>query len=333
MSREKSMDYGIGTVARLTGLTTHTIRAWEKRHGAIAAARDASGRRRYTPADVERLTKLKRLVDLGERIGGLAQRSLDELDERLTALDTGAAPPPMQAAPLRTGLYGAGVEASAKLIAERAGQVEIVDIRNDATPAQLVAATVEADCLLFMTASVAPAIVADLETLARRDPRQSVILLYAFARDEDLLRLATAGVIIVRSPASAADLRRALDDAVEKRSAATALDRALDTSAARRDPGETPRFTAEELTRIGSISTSIDCECPHHLATVISNLRAFERYSADCAHRDAEDAAMHQYLYRETVRANQVIENALRQLMAYEGIELPRQPTQGSQGA
>ena len=72
MTDNKSMTYGIGTVARLTGLTTHTIRAWEKRHGAVSAARDTSGRRRYAPADVERLTKLKQLVDLGERIGGLA---------------------------------------------------------------------------------------------------------------------------------------------------------------------------------------------------------------------------------------------------------------------
>lgn len=322
MTDNKSMTYGIGTVARLTGLTTHTIRAWEKRHAAVDAQRDASGRRRYAPADVERLTKLKQLVDLGERIGGLAQCSLAELNTRLTALDTGAAPAPRPHDPLRIGFYGAGADSVAKLLADRSGQFEIAEIVDDATPAKLLAAAPDTDCLLFNTASVAPAIVNDLETLARSDAKRSVIMAYSFARDEDLLRLATAGVIIVRSPPSAADLHRALAEAAQMRAASTLLDHALDAGSEQRGVADISRYTAAELTRIGSISTSIDCECPHHLATVISNMRAFERYSADCSNRDAADAAVHEYLYRETVRANLIIENALRHLLEYEGIEL-----------
>ena len=61
--------YGIGTVARLTGLTDHTIRVWERRYGAVDPVRSDAGRRRYTAAHVERLGLLKRLVDLGESIG------------------------------------------------------------------------------------------------------------------------------------------------------------------------------------------------------------------------------------------------------------------------
>lgn len=322
MTVEKSMDYGIGTVARLTGLTTHTIRAWEKRHGAVAARRDSAGRRRYAPADVERLTKLKQLVDLGERIGGIAQRPLAELDAQLTALDARAAPTPRQSAPLRIGIYGAGAAGLAELIAGAARRCDTDDVRADVTAAELNENAPDVDCVVVGTGSVAPASVADLERLARRDAGQAVIVVYGFARDEDLRRLARAGVIIVRAPVSAADIGRALGEADITRSAATVLARALDPDALRPDAVDAPRFTADELTRIGAISTSIDCECPHHLATVISNLRAFERYSADCANRDAADAAMHEYLYRETVRASAIIENALRHLMVYEGIEL-----------
>ena len=322
MTDNKSMTYGIGTVARLTGLTTHTIRAWEKRHSAVSAARDTSGRRRYTPADVERLTKLKQLVDLGERIGALAPCTPTELNSRLMALDTGAAPAPRAVDPLCVGFYGEGADSAAAMVADRSRQIEIVEVAVDATPSQLIATAPQTECLFFNTASVAPAIVNDLEALAHSDAKRSVIMAYSFARDADLLRLATAGIIIVRSPPSAADLQRALAEAANKRSSATVLDHVLDAHSRRRENTEPPRFTAEELTRIGSISTSIDCECPHHLATVISNMRAFERYSADCANLDAADAAMHEYLYRETVRANQIIENALRHLLDYEGIEL-----------
>ncbi|MBT8441530.1 MAG: hypothetical protein KJO76_04010, partial [Gammaproteobacteria bacterium] len=148
------------------------------------------------------------------------------------------------------------------------------------------------------------------------------ILAYSFARDQDLRRLATAGTIIVRSPANADDIKRALDEAGQMRASARALEQLADAATPQYGNGEAERFTAAELTKIGSISTSIDCECPHHLATVISNLRAFERYSAECANLSEADEAIHEYLYRETVRASQIIENALRQLMAYENIDL-----------
>ncbi|MFW2404156.1 MAG: MerR family transcriptional regulator [Gammaproteobacteria bacterium] len=322
MPRQESIDYGIGSVARLTGLTTHTIRAWEKRHGAVTASRDAAGRRRYSPADVERLTKLKQLVDLGERIGGLAQHSAQELDARLAALDTVVSPAPERAAPLRVGIYGAGANALAALLADHADRFDATDVRIDATPESLVDDALDVDCVLLDTASVAPNIVGQLESLARRSAGDSLILIYSFARDEDLRRLAAAGVGIVRSPASAADVTRALHEAREKRASATTLNRSIEATPERHPAGETPRFTAAELTKIGSISTSIDCECPHHLATVINNLRAFERYSAECANLKEADAAMHEFLYRETVRASQIIENALRHLMTYEGIDL-----------
>jgi hypothetical protein len=223
---------------------------------------------------------------------------------------------------MRIGFYGSRARQGAELVAKRARAAQVVEVKPDIGARELAANAPEVDCIVLETASVAPAIVPDMELLIRRSPGQSVVLVYGFARDEDLRRLTTAGIIIVRSPASAADLGRALDEARDKRSSLASLEQVLATSPETVEAGETPRFTAEELTQIGSISTSIDCECPHHLATVISNLRAFERYSADCANRDAKDAAMHEYLYRETLRANRIIENALRHLMDYEGIEL-----------
>ena len=62
--------YGIGTVARLTGLKPDTLRVWERRYGLGASYKSASGRRQYTQADLEHLQLISALVGDGARIGG-----------------------------------------------------------------------------------------------------------------------------------------------------------------------------------------------------------------------------------------------------------------------
>jgi transposase-like protein len=73
---KKSNDgYGIGAVARITGLTDHTIRVWERRYKAVVAKRTETGRRVYTAANVEKLGLLKQLTDKGIAIGKVATKS------------------------------------------------------------------------------------------------------------------------------------------------------------------------------------------------------------------------------------------------------------------
>jgi PAS domain-containing protein len=43
----------------MVGLSPHTIRAWERRHGAVVPVRTSSGQRRYSLADVETLKRIK----------------------------------------------------------------------------------------------------------------------------------------------------------------------------------------------------------------------------------------------------------------------------------
>ncbi|HKL63895.1 MAG TPA: MerR family transcriptional regulator, partial [Woeseiaceae bacterium] len=72
-------DYAIGAVSRLTGISTHTLRIWERRYGAVVAERTDSGRRIYSRRDVEKLGLLKILVDRGFSIGQIANLDLEEL--------------------------------------------------------------------------------------------------------------------------------------------------------------------------------------------------------------------------------------------------------------
>ena len=64
--------YGIGAVVRLTGLSRHVIRVWERRHGAINPERAPSGFRLFGEAEIERLKLLRQAVDAGHRISAIA---------------------------------------------------------------------------------------------------------------------------------------------------------------------------------------------------------------------------------------------------------------------
>jgi len=92
--------YPIRAVSRLTGIGIDTLRAWERRYGAVTPTRDDRGRM-YTEADVERLRLLNGAVERGHSIGRLAGLSNDQLTELCAA---GRAVPPAAAAARRTSI-------------------------------------------------------------------------------------------------------------------------------------------------------------------------------------------------------------------------------------
>ena len=70
---KESPQYPIGTVARLSGFSTHQLRKWESRLGLLIPDRADNGRRYYTVQQLERLKILRRLINSGYRIGDLAK--------------------------------------------------------------------------------------------------------------------------------------------------------------------------------------------------------------------------------------------------------------------
>ena len=77
------LQYPIRAVARMTGISVDTLRAWERRYEAVTPARNDRGRL-YTDADIARLKTLGELVTRGHAIGtiaGLADRELGRLRE------------------------------------------------------------------------------------------------------------------------------------------------------------------------------------------------------------------------------------------------------------
>lgn len=90
------------------------------------------------------------------------------------------------------------------------------------------------------------------------------------------------------------------------------------------DPAAPPRrYSREQLARLMEIASAVQCECPNHLARIVTSLLAFEDYALGCEDRNPEDARVHRMLYERTARARGVMDQALAELLAHEGIELP----------
>jgi len=101
--------YPIRAVSRLTGIAIDTLRAWERRYGAVAPTRDDRGRM-YTDADVARLKLLNGAVEQGHSIGrlsGLSNEQLRDLCGPAGTVATSAAGPLRQIPIDTTALFSA----------------------------------------------------------------------------------------------------------------------------------------------------------------------------------------------------------------------------------
>ena len=65
--------HSIKTASRMTGLSAHLIRIWEKRYGAVAPERTATNRRPYSDDEIERLNFLRLATAAGHSIGNIAK--------------------------------------------------------------------------------------------------------------------------------------------------------------------------------------------------------------------------------------------------------------------
>lgn len=75
------VQHSIKFAARKTGLSPHVIRVWEKRYDAVSPDRTDTNRRRYTDAEIERLTLLRAATLAGHSIGDVARLPTEKLRE------------------------------------------------------------------------------------------------------------------------------------------------------------------------------------------------------------------------------------------------------------
>lgn len=299
--------YRSGVAARLAGLQVETLRVWERRYGVSDADRSPQGQRLYSAEQVHRLGLLKRVVDQGHAIGTVARFDVVEL-AALAGVPAASGMPSLKLAVVGAAL-AQRLEAT-----HTAPLLEIAAVCPQLQGATEALAGVSADVLLIEVPEMNAEAMPLIQTLRRTVPARATVVLYRFCDSATVRRLREHGCLVARSPSDASEVAVLCNTAL--------------TGAALPPPGPskpaTPRrLSDEELATLANASSSINCECPRHLADILMVLSSFERYSAQCANRNAMDAAMHEDLARSAGHARMMMEDALERLAYAEGLPMP----------
>jgi MerR family transcriptional regulator, light-induced transcriptional regulator len=311
--------YQIAAVSKLTGIPVPTLRIWESRHAVVEPTRNAGNVRLYRRADVERLSLIKAAVDAGHAISTVAPLTNRQIKARYTS----------QAVPLtkarqarcRVLVCGAALAAVLKTAWHTRSDVRVQGV----LPGLAGLAVPDLDSLPPVDAVIVDAPVVNnalpavLRQLRAATKAPVVIVVYGFGSRQALARLDAANVIALAAPTDPAQLARIcqLGLAIDP-TPPTAFSQMLMHSAAPR------RYADAFLHQLSQMPSKVQCECPNHLADLLTKLNAFERYSLECESLNVKDAAMHAMMYSASGHCREFLEEVLRRLMAHEGIAEPQ---------
>jgi DNA-binding transcriptional MerR regulator len=90
----------VGEVARRAGVSTSTLRAWERRYGVLRPARSSGGHRRYGATD---LTRVRRMLELLADGWSTEAAAVAVLREQQVHPDVPVEPPPVSTGPRAAG--------------------------------------------------------------------------------------------------------------------------------------------------------------------------------------------------------------------------------------
>jgi len=336
--------YRSSAAARMVNIPVATLRVWERRYQVVGPAQSASGQRLYSSQDVRRLVLIKQLVNRGHAIGMLARMETPQLQDLLDeARDVDQTLVPAPATPraalsaasgvvaatthavrhtpvpddlprIRIALVGAsaGVRWAASVQAQP--DLDLV-AQSEATPgAELSLRHVHADVLLADLGAVHMETVDWLVRVQHMVGARQMVVVYGFAASQVLDALRVRGALVKRSPLSPDDLLKGLRETVRGWQSVSHALRQLP------DPAPAPKFDQPGMQELISNMPRVACECPRHLADLVTMLSQFEQYSADCESRQPADVALHAYLYRVAGHARAMMEEALLTLARAEGL-------------
>lgn len=315
-STQPEATYRIGAVSRLTGIPAETLRVWERRYGVVEPGRAEGRFRIYSRDDVGRLALIKQLVDAGNAIGSVASLSLEQLHERLKVHSNRGLQSPIDLErSCRVAILGDALTARISAQCDQLRELEIIVSQRDRQRFEGELREKQVDVLVLEYPTINRRTVTDVNDLLSISRARHAVVIYGFARSETVNRLDTSRVLLLRAPVIMAELQR------------TCLGMTahpplpVDKGFILTGPIPPRRYDSETVGKIACASTSIECECPHHLADLIMALSAFETYSAECESRSKEDAALHAHLHVTTAQARSLIEEALAKLVEAERLD------------
>lgn len=307
-----------GVAARLAGVPVETLRVWERRYGITGKSQDVGAHRLYRQEDIDRLILLKRLVDLGQSIGTIAQLdipALEKIQSSLIALSKAggnrSAHQPTQIAligsVLGSSVFKEALESERLRVSVQARSLSQLEAANAA--AELDALFIEVPTLLDNTAE-------EIRQSAELFGIKRIVLFYRFAPNALIRKLRLQGYSVVRMPFDAQEVVMLCGALLNRELPAdvVAPERAIE-----KDMSD-PKFSTETLLRLTQVKSGVYCECPSQLADLLISVTAFERYSAQCASQTPEDAALHRQLESDAAKVRTILEASITEVIRHEKI-------------
>lgn len=290
---EKGMHtgYRIGAVARLTGISTDTIRAWERRYKVVTPVRGDNNNRYYSDPDVKKLISIKRLVDAGQAIGTVCSLSDEELQKRTSGL--------------------LGIDRQLGTETEWA----VYSVQQPEWLKACVSAQTEHEVSWYTALQDIDVerfgfVVVDMPSLSEVNEKEILssfpgelaercLVVYRFAARTQLRSLNKRGFKLLKGPLEP-----------------FALVNLLGAESEQQQISQRPRqFSDMDLAIIAAKSERSPHECPKHVIELISLLNQFEDYARESVPEQDADALMLERLSQHTSTARATMENALKELL------------------
>lgn len=311
--------FRIGAVSRMTGLSTDTIRAWERRYSVVEPLRTLTHNRLYSRGDIARLALIKRLVDAGDRIGMVGQLSLEALQARLEAHEAHQTVAAKTKRPPRVAILGDALPAQLYRESVKPEGLEIVAIHRERRRFELEVGDLRADELVLEYPTIHEGTVHEIQSLLETSRAAHACVVYGFGPQRVIRKLETSATTPLRAPVDLAELTQVIIAAAVTRGH-DAQGPATPANGNGRDSVPQRRYEDEALTRIATAANPVKCECPYHLVDLIRSLTAFEKYCAECENQNTDDAALHTHLHVTTAQARSMLEGALTRVAQAEGL-------------
>ena len=309
-----------GSVARMVRMPVATLRIWERRYNVSRPALTPSGQRLYSAAEVRRLGLMKQLTELGHAIGNLASLDWTQLQAVANTHASTVAGPRAQAAktperPWRLAVVGTALARRLQRASVRLAIGRSMEVSGVYASLQQAAAALQRspfDALLVHDARP--------DALVRPHGLRDMPLavLYRFAAEPVCERLAADNVALLREPQGDTALGQWLRSVCAR---FTATERAAPMPS--EEALRPRRWDDAQLTDFAGLSSTIACECPHHVAELLMQLSHFEAYSAECANSSHADAQLHGFLRGVASTSRALFEDALERVAVHEGLLVP----------
>ncbi len=312
--------YRIGAVSKTTGIPVSTLRIWEARYGAFSPVKTEGKQRLFEEHDVSKAILLKQLSSEGHAISTIAHLDLAQLRGMCNVQH--AVPHPIQrdGEPLTLSVVGLGlanrIESKKFALGLKQNRIKVTHVLVDLAAATAATLREPSQVLLIKVNTLQTAVHTTIQALIQKHGFAQTIVIYNFAPEAVVQAMKFSGLIVRREPISDSELAELIQSVLF---VDTARAQEFGTSGS---VIASRKYSDETLARVAGISTHVLCECPRHVAELISQLASFEEYSQECLNKNADDAHLHAYLRSISGSARTLFENALEKIAQHEGIDL-----------